>query len=547
LWLLLGLVTCFYSIRVTEITIRGEESRRGRIAWEMWQTGDWIVPRLQGEPVFYRPPLQNWMIAVAGAARGEIDAWAVRLPSVIAILLTLVIIYGYTRSFLSPFGAFSSALCYASLGQVLELGRLGETDAIFTLFLSGSLLSWKWCRNCGVSPWRTWCTGYALAALATLTKGPQAPLYFVGSVAVFCVVTRRWRDLFTPAHIAGITVALAIVGLWQVPYTMQMGLDRSVKIYFQDVGPRFSELSRSTLAWHLLTYPLQLLGGSLLPWSVWLLCVLDRNLRRGIGRWRDEIWYLAICLAVTFPSVWFAPGASLRYYMPLFPCLACVVGIIMEGFVTFSPAAGWSAFIWGYYRLMAGLMASAGAGLLIVSLVRPNLTLAQSTAFALIYCGFCVLTAGAIWRSSGVLTRKRLLICSVALACFLGLTESSLLVNVRCRTSENAARKIASLKRQIPDSCNLVSIGPAHHLFLFHLKSPLKIVGKGNGDPNAVLNDGYFCVWLHGKELPQVNFPWEPIATICCDRSRSRNPVDTMVVGRVKSNAIVAHASHSPR
>ena len=66
LGLLLLLAACFYTIRVTDLSIRGEESRRGRIAWEIWQTGDWIVPRIQGEPVFFRPPLQNWLIVLVG-------------------------------------------------------------------------------------------------------------------------------------------------------------------------------------------------------------------------------------------------------------------------------------------------------------------------------------------------------------------------------------------------------------------------------------------------------------------------------------------------
>ena len=70
---LLALTASFFGIRVTELSVRGEESRRGRIAWEIWQNGDWIVPRIQGEPVFFRPPLQNWLIALMGAAHGRVD------------------------------------------------------------------------------------------------------------------------------------------------------------------------------------------------------------------------------------------------------------------------------------------------------------------------------------------------------------------------------------------------------------------------------------------------------------------------------------------
>ena len=144
--LLLVLTACFFGIRVTDLSVRGEESRRGRIAWEMWHNGDWIVPRIQGEPVFFRPPLQNWLIALVGMLHGEVDSFALRIPSVVAILLAVGVTYGYARSFLSRFGAFTCGLALASLGQVLELGRLGETDALFH-GSPGGVLQWEFARR----------------------------------------------------------------------------------------------------------------------------------------------------------------------------------------------------------------------------------------------------------------------------------------------------------------------------------------------------------------------------------------------------------------
>src|SRR6187402_2233960 len=96
-WLLI-LVVMFYATRLTALSIRGEESRRGRIAWEMIHSGDWLVPRVQGLPRLSRPPLQYWTIALVGEWRGAVDAAAVRLPSILATLLTVLMIYAYGRS-----------------------------------------------------------------------------------------------------------------------------------------------------------------------------------------------------------------------------------------------------------------------------------------------------------------------------------------------------------------------------------------------------------------------------------------------------------------
>src|SRR5579871_5349178 len=71
--LLLALVVAAFFSRMTALSVRGEESRRGLIAREMLESGDWIVPRCQGVPLFSRPPLQNWLIALVAGVRGHVD------------------------------------------------------------------------------------------------------------------------------------------------------------------------------------------------------------------------------------------------------------------------------------------------------------------------------------------------------------------------------------------------------------------------------------------------------------------------------------------
>jgi len=546
LLVLLVMTACFYTIRVTDLSIRGEESRRGRIAWEIWQSGDWIVPRIQDEPVFFRPPLQNWLIALVAMARGAMDEWAVRLPSVAAILLMVVVTYGYARSFLSRFGSFFCALCLVSLGQVLELGRLGETDSLFTLFLAGSLLTWKWCQNIGVSARRAWCLSYALAALATLTKGPQAPMYFVGSVSLFCLLTHRRRQLFSRDHAFGLLTGLAIVGLWQVPYTIKMGLVASIKIYFSDVSPRFAEFTVGHIVEHMVTYPLELLGGSLLPWSVWLVCLLSPEFRIHLRRWRDDVLYLAVCMAVAFPSVWIVPGASLRYYMSLFPCFACLVGIVVEARMALPARDGWAAFVCWYQRVLAVLILSVGTVVVGMSWMQPHLDISQSERFAVIYFAACVLAAAWMWWWSTRMTRRALMLSFTAAACFLGLSQATLMVNLRQRTSEDAGQAVAAMKRQMPAGASLVSLGPAHHLFLFHLQEPVRLLAPDEDDPAAWGNADYFCVWFKGTDPPELGFSWEPVATISCDRNRSGRSTETTIVGRRKSPAVAAEQRSQP-
>ncbi|HVT30277.1 MAG TPA: glycosyltransferase family 39 protein, partial [Lacipirellulaceae bacterium] len=133
-------VSAIYGARLTLEPLVGEETRWATGAREMLATGDWIVPRQQGHIFPERPPMTMWAMAAVGWLRGDVDPIAVRLPSVVAVVLTVLLIYGYLRSFASIVAAVVAALAYATMGQVLQIGRFGESEAFFALLVSASLL-----------------------------------------------------------------------------------------------------------------------------------------------------------------------------------------------------------------------------------------------------------------------------------------------------------------------------------------------------------------------------------------------------------------------
>ncbi len=328
-WILALATALIYFPRMTEVPIRGEETRRAQVAREMVQSGDWIVPRQQGTPFLSRPPLGSYPIGLLAIALGDCTALAVRLPSVLATWLMVLLIYGYGRTFLSPLGALTAGLAYATMGQVLQLGRLAETEAVFTLLLAGALLIWHW----GYSQrWRAalpWLAGYGLAALATLAKGPQAPFYFAVPVWLFLIAAIRWRTLASWSHLAGLAMFAAVIGAWQIPFTMQMGWAATRDIWTGDVAMRFADKQWSEVGLHLLLFPFEI-AICTLPWSPLLIAYLSREFRRSIGPSRQSILFLVIAIAVAFPTCWFAPGARGRYLMPLYPCLALLVGLVVQ-------------------------------------------------------------------------------------------------------------------------------------------------------------------------------------------------------------------------
>lgn len=534
-----------YFTRLTTLSIRGEESRRGLIAREMIETGDWIIPRTQGVPLFSRPPLQNWMIAGLALVRGDVDAVAMRLPSICAILLTCLMMYRYARRFATPLGALSAGLAFASMGQVLELGRVGETDALFTLFVSGALLGWHGTFSQGGSPYRAWCIGYALAALGTLTKGPQAPVYFVGPVCAYLLHRRSFRALFSGAHLAGIATFLLVLAVWQVPCLMQVGLDGIAKMYVTDVGHRFIDANLFSFGEHLVEYPLELFA-CLLPWSALLIVWFRRDFRRSLGPAADAAIFLAIALAVAFPTVWFPPGSRPRYFMSLYPCLAILIGFAIERVSQIARHEAGGKLWPGFVRGTAIAMVGVAAAVLVISTYDFGIWLAQPVWFAVVFvlvnCGL----ASAAWRSVDTPGSRGALVAVTSIALFTGFLNVTVMINALDRDSADTAGEVAALKRQLPAGTKLVSLNVTHHLFVFHYHEDVPVVPWPADVNDPAARVPYFCVDAREFETKELPFPWKPVTEISCDRRKMPQPQIRVVIGRRQDIPDVAQTARLP-
>ncbi len=326
---LILLVAAAYFVRLDDLSMRGEEPRRAQVAFEILQRGDWIVPREQGTPFLSRPPLQNWLIALCTELFNSRSAWVVRLPSALAMLFTTLLIYGYARTGLSRTGAIAAAAAFATFAEMFTTGAQAETEAVFIALVSGSLILWHWGQIRGWPAACTWIAGYSLMALAVLCKGPQPPVYFVGSIGIYLLITRQLRSLLTWSHFIGMAAGLAILLAWLIPCSQQVSLPTVKSIVFSDTGMRFRDWDVFKVGAHLLQYPLEIIGCTL-PWSPLLLAFSSRRLRRSLRHAWPHALFMGICVLVAFPTCWIPPDAQTRYFTPLYPCVAVLVGIVSE-------------------------------------------------------------------------------------------------------------------------------------------------------------------------------------------------------------------------
>lgn len=316
-WAALAVVLGFVYLRgVSDDPLRWEEPRRALVAAEMIRRGDYVVPRLLGEPYLNKPPMHSWMIvALSGGDAGRVGALPVRLPSLLAtaaIALLLFALGAGSRS--SPHAL--PALVFLTLGILPQYGRPGEIDLPFTLWTTAALAAFELGRRRG-SPAVQWALSQALVAGGVLTKG-IAPLFFHPPALL---VTWRRRLPWRPAAVAaGVLLLVALVAAWVVPYAVS-GPARALGARLTaEVAQRTTDAGASDAARHVVAYPLVLLAAAA-PWSLVLAGLLSRRGRAALHRLLDDPWR-ALCAAAVLWGVLvflFVPGTLPRYLIPVLP------------------------------------------------------------------------------------------------------------------------------------------------------------------------------------------------------------------------------------
>ncbi len=524
--------------------MRGEDSRRATIALEMMDTGDWIVPRQQGVPYLSRPPVHSWTMAGLAYMRGELDYWAIRLPSVAGVLGMVLVVYAVGVMTLGNPPALVGAAAMASLPQVLEMGRTGETDPMFSFLVSSSMLLWfvgyskNWPR--GV----VWSLGYALAALATLTKGIQATPYFVGATWLFLICRRDWRWLFSWGHLAGLVTWVIVFGAWALPFVNMMSWASLGEVFKRDSRDQFLDTSVQRYLRQMVTMPGRI-AGSVLPWLALLGVLWFKPARQWVARQTPLVSFILIAMAVAWPTVWLSPTSQNRHYMPLYPCMALLFALMAGAAlrVTDSPKPGkyWRDFL----GVLSVVMLVIGVGFSAMALdgVRASLTKilpkvdwsdAQiDCTTALIFLIGALLTGliaqWASWKVDG----KRMQIGALAVAVFVGLLMVGPVATMDIRRSVNVGPSIRELRQTMGDK-PLVSYGATAHLFAYYFREPIKILPFPTSTDDAGAQVEYFSYYSgsEGIEDPKLPFEWEKVGAFNCDRFASDKPRVLIVVGR---------------
>jgi 4-amino-4-deoxy-L-arabinose transferase-like glycosyltransferase len=199
-----------------------DEPRYGQVAREMLERGDWLVPRLGGEPYAEKPPLAYWAMAATGLVTGDVGPVEARLfGALMTAVAALSLARLARRWFGDPALGDTAALLFATSALVLWNGSRAGLDlplAAFGLLAveAGTALVVRGSTPAALG------FGAALGA-GILTKGPHALLVPLSGVVGGCVAAGAGRRLLDLRWLLGLAVAAALVLGWLFPATAAGG------------------------------------------------------------------------------------------------------------------------------------------------------------------------------------------------------------------------------------------------------------------------------------------------------------------------------------
>ncbi len=320
------------------------ESLRAIVASEFLHSGNWITPRLYGEPILTKPPLAYAAIAAVGWPFGGVTDWSARLPSSFAATLVVFLTYGSFRRRLGRFGGLVAAAVTPASLLWLDRAPSAEIDMAQLAWVAAAVLCLLRAvetsegRNLTAgrrTEWLWWQAALLCVAGGALTKW-TAPVFFYLTAIPFLFWRKRIGLLWSWPHLLSVLLALVPCVAWPSAVAYQIGWEPLIDVVRREALPHLSPLHHSRpYPWgEIIGFPLLFLAANL-PWSAFALLALHprfANLWDESGRRLLQLMHCWVWPNLLFWSL--VPGHHVRHGLPLQPGLAGLAAMVWIGWMT---------------------------------------------------------------------------------------------------------------------------------------------------------------------------------------------------------------------
>lgn len=312
-----------------------DEGRYGGVAWNMLTDHSYLTPLLDGMPYFHKPPLYYWLAQLSFSVFGP-NAWAARVPSVLAAWATIAACYAFCARYRSRALAARISLTLATLPLFYGAAQYANLDMLVASFITLTVLAAAHAvasaRAGTPRRWASIATG-ALAGFAVLAKG-LIGIALPGLIVLLWILSLRdWRRIGLFLRIPELAALIIVAVPWFAwMQHLYPGFFHYMVVYQQ--FDRFSEGGFNNVRPFWFYVPI-LLGFSV-PWSLWCWRLFTRSFWTTQPAQADNenstsmkrlmaIWLLVILGFFSIPS-----SKLIGYILPALPPLAFLINDIIE-------------------------------------------------------------------------------------------------------------------------------------------------------------------------------------------------------------------------
>jgi 4-amino-4-deoxy-L-arabinose transferase-like glycosyltransferase len=199
-----------------------DEPRYAQVAREMFESGDYFVPRLGGFAWFEKPVLLYWLISLSYTLFG-VNEFAARLPSVFAAAATVAFLYFTIRRIAGTTKAILASAVLATTAFFVGFSHAATFDMLLAFCVNATLCCYLLHER---FPEQTmWLyLMYVFVGLGVLAKGFVAILIIGLTLCVYLVITNRWRNFFALKPFQGLLISAAVIAIWFLPVSLIYGI-----------------------------------------------------------------------------------------------------------------------------------------------------------------------------------------------------------------------------------------------------------------------------------------------------------------------------------
>lgn len=303
-----------------------DETRYLTVAWEMFSSGEYILPHLNSEAYDHKPPMLFWAINLLWSIFGVSQEVAMAAPFLFGFAF-ICATQRFAKHLRPDDKYFPALVTYILIGSLpfIIYSNMIMFDLLLGVFSVLALTAvWDYSKSGDKKHLYLFALFIGLGAI---TKGPVILLHTLFPIVFAKLWTqdinrKQWVSGFTLAILGGIMLALC----WAIPAAIKGGPEFANKIFWGQTAGRMTNAfdHKQPFFWYLPFLPVVLLPWLFSPLLWRGLRTLKTSPHKNILRF-IYIWVLPVFLCFCFIS-----GKQVHYLLPLIPGFAIFVALVFR-------------------------------------------------------------------------------------------------------------------------------------------------------------------------------------------------------------------------